>query len=426
MRPTDSQIRDSFEKAGFWCLCITLFLLPFPRSWSLYPLGTILFTGLVIWIIDFKSTLDRFVKVWYLVLPSVFYFIVHLISVINQKAEIILLENRLMFLLVPLLGFPVFISKQVKDGLTRIFSIFILGIAIISLFLLIRIFFLIGSNYPGGIKLFEWLNHNELSYFSLGFSVFEHPTYIALKITWALIILLFFGNLTYFKPGFIILIFILLTGALLFAASKAGLTIWIIVMLIYLFRTLRKGIRNPILYIGLIAFLIFAAVTLSMRINRINSFVTEIKSQMAAEYPDIKNIDQRTREWYSALQVIKENPVIGTGLSKASDRLVEEYIRNGFNDEAALRLNVHNQFLESQLTFGIFGTISLLLLLYVPAFFSRKMIHPGLIISLISLTSFFLLIESMFNRQWGIMFFLLFYNMIALKLKESSTCNVLT
>ncbi|MBN2633345.1 MAG: hypothetical protein JXR66_07315, partial [Bacteroidales bacterium] len=79
------------------------------------------------------------------------------------------------------------------------------------------------------------------------------------------------------------------------------------------------------------------------------------------------------------------------------------------------RLNTHNQFLEAQMTFGVAGTVVLLLLLFLPVFFRNRMIYPQALLALISLTVCFLLIESMFNRQWGIMFFLLFVNLLALK-----------
>ena len=409
MRLPEFQIRSASEKAGFWSLCATLFLLSFPRPWSLYTLGAMLFTGLVIWMIDFGNIFRRFVKVWYIVIPSVIYFIIHLISVLIQADRLSVLEDRLMFLLVPLLGFPVFTSKYTGEKISALFSGYVLGIIGISAFLLIRISWSIMSDFPGGISFFTWLNQDEVSYFSIGFSVLEHPTYLALKINWTLILLLFFSRLTFFKPGYIFVITILFSGTLLFVASKAGLTIWFIVVLVFLIDNLKKGIRNKILYSGVIAAFMLAAVSMSMRIQRISDYLSTTKSRISNENFEWKNLDQRTREWYSAIQVIREKPVFGTGLSKAEDRLVEEYVKNGFNDEAALRLNAHNQFLQAQLTFGISGTLSLLWMLLTPLFLGRKLKYPNLASAFVVMISFFLVFESMFNRQWGIMFFILFY-----------------
>jgi len=418
MRLAEYQIKVASEKAGFWSLCVTLFLLSFPRSWSLYPLGLMLFTGLLIWMIDFGNIFKRFVKVWYLVIPSVVYFIIHLISVLIQSDRLSVLEDRLMFLLVPLLGFPVFTSKYAGEKISSLFSVYLLGIVGISVFLLIRITWLILSDFPGGISFFSWLNQDEVSYFSVGFSVLEHPTYLALKIDWALILILFFNRLIYIKPVYSFVITFLFSVTLFFVASKAGLSIWFIIVLAFLIVNLRKGIRNKILYFGAIVAFILAAVSLSMRIQRISNYLSTTKAKIASENYEWRNLDQRSREWYSALQVIREKPVFGTGLSKAEDRIVEEYIKNGFNDEAALRLNAHNQFLEAQMTFGISGTLSLIWMLLTPLFLGRKLKYLSLAASFVVLIAFFLLFESMFNRQWGIMFFMIFYYLCVLRIKN--------
>ncbi|HPM02957.1 MAG TPA: O-antigen ligase family protein [Candidatus Cloacimonadota bacterium] len=241
---------------------------------------------------------------------------------------------------------------------------------------------------------------------------------MALKINWALILILFFNRLTSLKPVYIFVITFLFSVTLFFVASKAGLSIWFIIVLAFLVVNLRRGIRNKILYFGVIIAFILAALSLSIRIQRISNYLLTTKSRIASENYEWRNLDQRTREWYSAIQVIREKPVFGTGLSKAEERLVEEYVKNGFNDEAALRLNAHNQFLEAQMTFGISGTLSLLWMLLTPMFLGRKLKYFSLVASLIVLISFFLLIESMFNRQWGIMFFMIFYFLCVLGIKK--------
>jgi O-antigen ligase len=412
--PVRYKLKELSEETGFWCLAITLFLMSCPRSWSLYPLGLMLFSGLIIWIIDFRQTFARLLKLWYFVLPPVIWFIIHVFSIAVQNDGIFLLEKRLMFLLVPLLGFPVFDNSLTKSRISRLILSFILGLAAVSSYLLIRMVIIIAVDFPGGVDFFSWLNENELSYFSLGFSVFEHPTYLALKINWAVIILVFFREMISLKRRYSIPVVVILASALLPSASKAGLIILIVIMILWLFRTLRRGIRNPVLSALLVSIMIFVSVSLSMRINRISTYFSSIKEKMAVETIDFKNLDQRTREWYSVIQVIKTDPLTGTGFSKAEEVLVEEYLRNGFEDEAFLKLNAHNQFLEAQMTFGILGTISLLLMLYIPLVFIRRMSSAGLILSFTGLMTLFLLIESMFNRQWGIMFFLLFFYLLTL------------
>ncbi|HPF03753.1 MAG TPA: O-antigen ligase family protein [Bacteroidales bacterium] len=418
MEAIRDKISNYAAETGFWSLCCTLFLLSFPRSWSLYPLGLMLFCGLIIWFADFNNVAGRFIRSWYIVLPPMLYFILHLISVSWQKAGISLLEGRLMFLLIPLLGLPVFFRENTFRRTSYALTIYIAGLALICLYQTGRILINIFTGYPGEVSFFDWMNQHDPSFFSLGFSIFEHPTYLALKLNWAIIVLIFFHGMTVLKKKYTIPVIILFCSALIFAASKAGLIILVTILMISLFRTLRKGIHSTVISAGLITIMIVFTIFLSLRINRIDMYFTEVKSRLVIENPDLKNIDQRTREWYSAFQIIKQQPLSGTGFAKAEEKLVEEYVKNGFNDEALLRLNAHNQFLEAQMTFGIAGTVTLFLMLFLPLFFRSRMISPQPVIALISLTICFLLIESMFNRQWGIMFFLLFINLLALKLKE--------
>jgi len=48
-------------------------------------------------------------------------------------------------------------------------------------------------------------------------------------------------------------------------------------------------------------------------------------------------------------------------------------------------------------------------MLLTPLFLGRKLKYPNLASAFVVMISFFLVFESMFNRQWGIMFFILFY-----------------
>jgi O-antigen ligase len=109
------------------------------------------------------------------------------------------------------------------------------------------------------------------------------------------------------------------------------------------------------------------------------------------------------------VQIIRESPLTGAGMAKIKDRLKSEYLKNGFREEAENVFNAHNQFLEAQMTFGVAGTFSLIWLLITPLFLRRRSDYVGFVPLFVIMVSFYLMFESMFNRQWGIMFFMLFY-----------------
>jgi O-antigen ligase len=144
------------------------------------------------------------------------------------------------------------------------------------------------------------------------------------------------------------------------------------------------------------------------RLERVSYFFRVIRLSLSTE-DHFMDLDQRTREWYTAANLIREKPLSGYGLAKIEEKMVEKYREYGFEEEAQKKLNAHSQFLETQVTFGIAGTIILLLMLAVPLIYRKRSAYKHFIGPFISILIFYLLFESMFDRQWGIMFFLIFY-----------------
>jgi O-antigen ligase len=413
------QLTDYVAKTGFAFLSVTLFLISFPRSWSLYPLALFMITGLILWILDFNRIKKYFSVYWYLILPPFLYFVVQLVSVILQGGEFNLLETRLMFLLVPVFGVPVLGSQYFKSHLFLLLKIFISGILVISIYLLSRFLFQWIENPVKGLTILEYIKTNGNNIFSLNFSLIEHPSYLSMKVIFAIVILMELSGEDRVRNVTKWAVFLIFSFVIFLSASKAGIAAWIIVVLV----TLIRNIKNKSLSLAILLILVFSFLTvtyLSVKyIDRFNSFIVNTFQGISKEKVDWKNLDQRTREWYSAIQIIKSEPVLGVGIAKIDNRMCAEYRKNGFNDEADLNLNAHNQFLEAQMTFGIAGLISLLWMLLTPAMFRKQIVNPKLAIAFVLIISFYLLFESMLNRQWGIMFFLLFYYIEVLSTAES-------
>jgi O-antigen ligase len=399
---------DKIQKAGFISLSSTLFLISFPRSWSLYPLGFFLFTGLVLWVTDFHNNYLQLKKHLLLVLPPVIYFIIHLVSIFVQCGPFNLLEDRLMFLLIPTFGLPLFVRHTFEDDI-KFFRIFIAGIVLVSVILIIRILLFVYNLVPDDMSFFEYSRLNKYWFFSAHVSAFEHPTYFSMKIMWVLLILIFLYDKLKIRIPYLIITAAGLSVFLFFLACRAAIIFWVFTVLFFFFRLCRKGVIKPLILAFIIPALLFMAGISVKKIPRINESITEMSEKICHKEVDWKNIDQRTREWYCAIQVIKEKPLAGGGLKNIEEKMKAEYLKQGFFEEAKLNLNAHNQFLEAQMTFGLAGILSLLWMLLTPLLFKRKLYYQVLSAALVIMVSFFLSFESMFNRQWGIMFFMLFY-----------------
>ena len=407
---------------GLIFLSITLFIISFPRSWSLYPLGAFLLVGLILWIINFKTNWDTFMFKWYLMFPPLIFFLVQFINSIINASPAILLENQLMFLLIPVLGFPLFSSPQLKSNDRKIFLSFIFGILIIVLFLVLRSIYIVFSN-KDNLNFYDYLKIHISSLLSDGFSLFEHPSYLSIKILWTIILVLLIPkDLTIIKSLRVIMILIFSLSIFLLS-SKAGMIAWMIIISIYLLSFLKNERTHNILILIIVSFFILLTLTIIKTNVRTNLYLDKVKNNLKAEKVDFKNLDQRTREWYTAFQLIKEKPVAGFGIARVEEKMVEMFRKNGFNEEADLNLNAHNQFLETQMTFGIAGTLSLFWMLLTPLIFRKRLRFNRLVFPFVGLTAFFLLFESMFNRQWGIMFFVLFYCIIVTQKKEEMDPN---
>jgi O-antigen ligase len=393
-------------------LLLVLVLLSAPRSWSLYPLWVFLFAGLLHWIMDFRNLVEKLIRSWLVVVPPIIYFTVQLLITFFGGDSLRLLVPRLLFIIVPLLGFPFFISPVIKRSFPVFVKTFIAGVLLVAFYLMINALYQVHSINQEGRTFFQSCADHFDMFTASNLSVFEHPSYFSMKIIWSLVLIYFMTKELKFSRLISSLLFILLSALVFLLASKAAIILWLVFTSFIIITYLKKNVHILVLYGSTSILILLIALLAIHEINRVRSFVSGIKTGLMQEKIDWKNLDQRTREWYSACQLIKERPLSGFGLHDTENRMVQEYRKHGWEEEATLNLNAHNQLLEAQMTFGIAGSLSLLWMLLAPLIIGRNRRCPQLSKSFIILISFFLLFESMFNRQWGIMFFILFYCML--------------
>jgi len=391
--------------------------MPFPRSWSLWSLGIFLFFGFLIWISDFMRLKYLFSQKWLIILAPVCYFVLHTIYFVFDP-EWIYLEEKLMFLLVPVLGLPVFISDYFSKNLSILLKSFIYGILLICLFLFLRATWE-SISFTDGVVNFKPLTDQNVSRYNWEqLSVFEHPTYLTIKVLWVICLLFFTGgylNLSKIKRFLFVLFLSVFTFLL---SSRAGIII-LSFILIYFIYTWLNTTRRRMLLLLIIPLILFGVYKISKMNKRMNRILVETIERSAIEKAGLKGLDPRTKSWFSALHLIKKKPVSGVGLN-ARNILATEYARQGYKTETELRLNAHNQYLETQLTFGIPGTIILFWMLLIPLIKRRKSLNQQLVVPFLMIVAISMLFESILVRQWGIMFFILFYCVLTIPDKKYS------
>ncbi len=403
---------DKWIMAGFYSLCLTLFMMTFPRTFSLWTLGASLFFGLICWIRDFSKIIHILKQNKTLLLAPVFYFILYLLYYIFSDRIWPNVEDKLMFLMIPLLGLPLFISDYLWSNIRLILLSFIVGLLAICVYQFTRVT-LESISFTGGRLIFDPFVAPGISRFVWDkLSNFEHPSYLAIKALWAIVLLFFVRDTLKMKVWQTSALIVLFSIFIYFLAAKAELLILIILFVYFLFCKL-KSPHSRIILVILIPISIFILFRIVGQNIRIEQKISQIEEKRAVGKIDWKDFDHRTRSWFCSFELIRQNPFLGVGLN-ARDILAEEYRRKGYNIEADARLNSHNQFLETQLTLGIAGTLVLLWMLISPLLIRKRTWNPKLIIPFLLIVSVSMIFESILVRQWGIMFFVLFYCLITL------------
>jgi O-antigen ligase len=135
--------------------------------------------------------------------------------------------------------------------------------------------------------------------------------------------------------------------------------------------------------------------------NPINHFNGEIKTE------NWNGLNTRLALWECALDVIKENPIIGTGIGDVQRDLVKNYKEKNFIFAIQTNYNTHNQYLDILLSNGILGLFVFLgFVVYSIQYAKQNKDWLLLVVLAVFLLSF--VTENILNRNQGVVLFSLF------------------
>jgi O-antigen ligase len=249
---------------------------------------------------------------------------------------------------------------------------------------------------------------NTKSFFYSELSFFMHTSYFAMYLCFSIAMILqglfdgakllksywlSFGCITFFSTGVILL------------DSKTGIITLLLISAMYAFKFL-ASIKIKTKHLLILAIIIF---TLGILIstNQSSRFSKIIADYNAIDQP-VEKIDESTEGkrvyiWKSAIEVIKENLWLGTGVGNDNQALANEYNEKGYFFLAKKNLNAHNQYLQVFMTLGIAGFIFFVAYSILPLYYGIR--HKDLlIISFAVIMIVNMLTESVLNRQAGIIF----------------------
>lgn len=117
----------------------------------------------------------------------------------------------------------------------------------------------------------------------------------------------------------------------------------------------------------------------------------------------------------SAAETAAASPLWGYGSGDYEEPLQQQYLRNGYAQGLERQQGSHNQYLETMLECGIFGTLTLVAMLVVPVVTAlRRKTGRRFVVSSIMVIAITIFFESMLGRQMGIIFFCFVLSMLML------------
>jgi len=405
-----TKLKHTYLKFGYNIPLLISFFLPFGINYAFF---------ILVWSIcfflfgDVKEGFNTIIKnkwsylaIGFFLLHSVGYFYSE-----NKSAALSAIEIKLCFLAFPVLFFGShFNNTQVK----KIIISFVSGCLLVSFLCIFR-------------SCYLYFFRDTNAFFYSDFSYFMHPSYMAMYLVFALlIVILFYKNwlahlqFLNIKLGFIAVVFLV---TIFLCSSKMGLlSAFLLLPATFSVLLFNSGYKKTI--IGLvIASLVLVSVTYKLFPTPFNRFQTAInvtKSSQTIDKTDAESTAVRILIWKESIKLIRNKFWFGTTPGDVNDKLIESYEKEGLSGALTKKLNAHNQFLQTFIGTGFVGFVLLLMMTVFLIVYS--FIKKNYILMLFSiLISLNFMVESMLQTQAGFTFFTLFLCLILkYNLKEVS------
>ena len=353
--------------------------------------------------------------------------VISLLYTENTELGLKFIEYKLTFLILPIIIGDLELTKEKVINLLRYFSY---SIVAISVFLLINSF----VNY---FNYGELLTYHSFSESNSILNV--HAVFYSYYVYFTILILAYLNRSKQIRNKYVVLLMLIpLVVALVFAASKNVMVITFLSVIFYLLSSLVNKVRWKEVLIVLTSFLL--AIFLISKIPIIEKRVAELTDLSGMElFEKVKKREWLTAEeravfngtslrlafWYVGCSEVIDNKRLLIGLSPGDSKA----LINKRYDELNLLIhfrnyNMHNQYLQYFVEFGLLGVV-LYVAFLVLLLFSSVENKNSLLLAFIIGFLFFQLTESVLERNKGILFFV-FFLLLLLKLnikKEHENSN---
>lgn len=245
------------------------------------------------------------------------------------------------------------------------------------------------------------------------------PMYLSLYVVFSICIVVYLSPswkrpLPYLIVGYLVVFLFMLSARMMILAFFALVVINIGTHFIARGKFL-LGAVVAATTVALLALLISVTPLLRDRFTEVINSSFEFKNDPEANKHlsgQLDDVNMRLAKWYFTIEAGKPTWLFGQGTGDDLDALMQKYRDNNFAEGYVPKYNSHNQYLQTWLGLGIPGLLTMITMFAVPAIHSvrqKNFLH----FSLIVLVAMFCLTESVFCRQWGVVFYACFNSLFA-------------
>jgi len=390
---------------GFFLLCLIVSTFPLLKVNNILIFSLFVFQVIVLIKNRVKITFHKTVFLWMLIGLYTLN-IIGLLYTELLSTGFNVITRQITFIL-----FPLFFCVYKLKNINLLLKIYVIAIFCFIVFFeayTLFHFFYRSTIFPLDLELFfsSIYTGSEL------IKAFEfHKAYFGMYIAFSNVIIIDF----IFKSNKKIIIFLLLfllafqSFFILQMIAKTAILINGLIVLISVFYFLikRKQILALVFFVALLFSLTaFVSKHFDLSASRLTDRFTELKEGESATR------ETRVKLWNSAIPIIKENLFFGVGTGDADNLLHKEYEKANIK----IRSNIHNQYLDYLLKFGIFGlSVFIFILLFAVSHSIKSKNYIYFCFTLLIIAC--CVTENILSRQWGIIFYGFFNYLLFLNSK---------
>ena len=329
-------------------------------------------------------------------------------------------ETRISLLLMPFLASTLTLKEKENKF---IYKVFLISISIYFVYCLLNAFVksinfsdgavhfdtVVRQNGTWSINVVTSIKKNTNYFFGQYFAIWGHSSYVSVLVNTAIIILISGTvKLSWGKKAGVLIFFEVM---LILLQARIGI---VSSMIIYFYYSIKFFFKSKRLFIRVlplvILFLFYLIITISPRFDKLIHF--------SSDRHFMDNLKQNTYRydiWESSLEISKKNFIFGVGPQYVTKELQKKYEEKNLKYIYDKKYNCHNQYLQSLLSNGILGVLSVLSLLLGVLFLSCQSKNKEFAFIILMLLTLIFMFESVLERITGIHYLVTIYVLLRIQ-----------